>query len=99
MRSMSLIPFMNAAAIIINQASALERRAPYNGGGWAILVDNSACPAGTTAFNAGVNFGAGPGLCCPNGFKPQGSGDVSGIACCPSGESTDKLYLETENIT
>jgi hypothetical protein len=88
-----IIPFVIAPATVANPIESLERRAPYAGGGWAILNGNGACPAGTTAFNAGVNFGAGPNLCCPNGFKPQGSGDVSGIACCPSGEETVANYI------
>ena len=98
MRRISFIQLISAAATIVNQASSLERRASYTGGGWAILTTSNVCPAGATAFNAGVNFGAGPGLCCPNGFKPQGSGDVSGIACCPSGE-TRPFHLVTEDIT
>jgi len=71
-----------------NPAIRLGQRAPYAGGGWALLIsgDNDNCPTGTTELDAGVNFGGGPHLCCPNGFQQQSSGTIAGITCCPSGK-------------
>jgi hypothetical protein len=81
------LSFVAATAANINPAFRLGQRAPYAGGGWALLISDTSgsCPAGTTELDAGVAFGAGPHLCCPTGFEQQGTGGIDGITCCPSG--------------
>jgi hypothetical protein len=82
------LSFAIATAANIAPAIRLGERAPYAGGGWALLInDNSGnCPAGTIELDAGMAFGGGPHLCCPNGFEQQGSGGINGITCCPDGK-------------
>jgi len=83
-----VLSFAAAIAAASNPAIRLGQRAPYAGGGWALLVsgDNDNCPTGTTELDAGENFGGGPHLCCPNGFQQQGSGGINGITCCQAGK-------------
>ena len=88
---MLLVVFLSlaiAVAASFTPAIRLGQRAPYAGGGWALLISdtNSDCPAGTTELDAGVNFGGGPHLCCPTGFGQQGTGGINGITCCPNGK-------------
>jgi hypothetical protein len=88
-----VLSLATATAANSNPAIRLGQRAPYAGGGWALLISGSSnCPAGTTKLDAGVAFGGGQYLCCPNGFEQQGSGGIDGITCCPSG----KLILHSQ---
>ncbi|KAE9367237.1 hypothetical protein N431DRAFT_445896 [Stipitochalara longipes BDJ] len=91
-----VLSLATVTAASINPAIRLGQRAPYAGGGWALLIsdNNDDCPAGTTEMDAGNNFGGGPHLCCPNGFEQQGTGGINGITCCPKGSSClDTLQL------
>ena len=59
----------------------LERRAPYAGGGFALVAANT-CPAGYQSLGGGSQS-----LCCPPNTQqtsPDGSGARS---CCPSSTS------------
>jgi len=90
------LSFAIATAANIAPAIRLGQRAPYAGGGWGLLISpNTDCAAGTTKEDAGVAFGAGQYLCCPDGFAPQGGGGINGITCCSNGSSClDALQAE-----
>lgn len=89
MRSLILSLLSISASANIFAPGTLERRAPYAGGGWGLVVTDtgSKCPAGTTGNElvwGGENQGAT--LCCPNGFTQPTSQDAGSYACCPSGK-------------
>jgi hypothetical protein len=81
------LSFVAATAANINAAFRLGQPALMLAVDWLFLISDtsSSCPAGTTKLDAGEDFGGGPHLCCPDGFKQQGTGEINGITCCPSG--------------
>lgn len=90
------LSFVIATAADLAPAVRLGERAPYAGGGWALLISEDGCPAGATELDAGTTFGGGPHLCCPDGFEQQGTGGINGITCCPNGKLIDNIEEEIE---
>jgi hypothetical protein len=89
MRSLILSLLIIGAGANLLAPGTLERRAPYAGGGWGLVVTDtgSGCPAGTSGKELvwqGGNQGAT--LCCPNGFSQPVSQDAGSYACCPQGK-------------